>query len=136
MLQLKIGKLAQKTGISIDTIRYYERRGILPAPQRLASGYRIYSDAAVSRITMAKSLQALGFSLDEIVQNLADLDVGALDCESGEQRMQVVLQRVDHKINELMAVKSNIENLLAECRVGNCQFCEPKEALDEHVITD
>ncbi|PCI89089.1 MAG: hypothetical protein COB24_01010 [Hyphomicrobiales bacterium] len=119
---MKIGELAVKAAVSIDTIRFYERRGLLPEPERLASGYRVYSGAIVNRIIMIKSLKALGFNLDEIIQNLNDLDAGELNCESGEVRMEIVLQRVADKISELSAVKNDIEAALAECRAGNCRF--------------
>lgn len=119
---MKIGKLAVKAAVSIDTIRFYERRGLLPEPERLASGYRVYSAAIVNRIIMIKSLKALGFTLDEIIQNLRDLDAGELNCKSGEMRMEIVLQRVAGKISELMAVKNDIEAALVECRAGTCRF--------------
>lgn len=119
---MKIGELAVKAAVSIDTIRFYERRGLLPEPERLASGYRVYSGAIVNRIIMIKSLKALGFNLDEIIQNLNDLDAGELNCESGEVRMEIVLARVADKISELSAVKNDIEAALAECRAGTCRF--------------
>ncbi|MBL1421001.1 MAG: MerR family transcriptional regulator [Alphaproteobacteria bacterium] len=119
---MKIGKLAVKAAVSIDTIRFYERRGLLPEPERLASGYRVYSGAIVNRIIMIKSLKALGFNLDEIIQNLNDLDAGELNCESGEVRMEIVLARVADKISELSAVKNDIEAALVQCRAGTCRF--------------
>lgn len=121
---MKIGNLARKTGVSIDTIRYYERRGLMPEPARLPSGYRVYSQASVSRIVMAKSLQALGFTLDEIAHTLDELDAGGLDCETGEASMAMVLTRVETRIAELVAVRDNIEAVLADCRAGNCRFRE------------
>lgn len=121
---MKIGNLARKAGVSVDTVRYYERRGLLPKPQRLPSGYRVYSEVSVNRIVMAKSLQALGFTLDEIADNLADLDADDVNCEQGESRMQIVLDRVEARISELLTVKDNIEKVLDQCRSGNCHFSD------------
>lgn len=121
-MAMKIGKLASKAGVSVDTVRYYERRGLLPSPDRLPSGYRVYSDTTVNRIVMAKSLQALGFTLDEITLSFDDLDAGELDCEQGQSRMQKVLERVEARIADLHKVRSDIETVLAECRAGNCRF--------------
>ena len=64
--RMTIGRLAKKAGVGIDTIRFYERRGILPEPRRTASGYRLYRDDAVARIRFIRRAKELGFSLDEI----------------------------------------------------------------------
>jgi len=69
---LTIGKLARHGGVNIMTIRYYERRGLLPAPARTASGYRLYADDAVRRLQFIRQAQLLGFSLAEI-QDLLSL---------------------------------------------------------------
>ena len=69
---MKIGELAQRTQVNIDTVRYYERQGLLPAPQRLASGYRLYDQRDVSRLRFVRRAKALGFTLVEI-RELLDL---------------------------------------------------------------
>ena len=61
---MKIGEVAAGAGVSIDTVRFYERRGVLPEPERTASGYRTYTDASVERLRLARRLQSLGFTLD------------------------------------------------------------------------
>src|ERR1700680_2418885 len=73
---MKIGQLARDAAVSIDTVRFYERRGVLPRPQRQPSGYRTYSDATVGRIKLARALQALGLTLDEVIDALRAHDRG------------------------------------------------------------
>ena len=67
---MKIGQLARAAGVTVDTVRFYERRGVLPQAARLPSGYRVYTAATVERIRLARTLQALGFTLDEVVDAL------------------------------------------------------------------
>src|SRR2546423_14774756 len=71
---MKIGQVARDAGVTVDTVRFYERRGVLPVPEREISGYRRYAEDAADRIRLAKSLQALGFTLSEVVDSLAGLD--------------------------------------------------------------
>ena len=73
---MRIGQVAAESGVSIDTIRFYERRGILPAPSRTAAGYRVYVGAVVERLSLAKRLQGLGLTLDEIASALHERDEG------------------------------------------------------------
>ena len=67
---MKIGRVADAAEVSVDTVRFYERRGILPRPERTSAGYRTYTAATIERIRFAKQLQTLGFTLDEVVDAL------------------------------------------------------------------
>lgn len=73
---MKIGQVADEAGVSVDTVRFYERRGVLPAPDRMPSGYRTYTPAAVQRIRLARRLQTLGLTLDEVIGALHATDRG------------------------------------------------------------
>ena len=121
---LKIGQLASRSGVSIDTVRFYERRGVLPPPRRRESGYRQYSSATVERIRFTKSLQALGFSLDDIVAVLRDVDAGVATCEQQRPRFEAVLSRIDEKIAELQTVRRKLKSTLVRCGAGRCSFRE------------
>ena len=81
--------------MSVDTVRFYERVGVLPEPNRRPSGYREYEHDTVERIRLTRELQDLGLTLDEIVQALAAHDVGGATCESERWRLEVVRDRVD-----------------------------------------
>src|SRR6266487_5982261 len=89
---MKIGQVAREAGVSIDTVRFYERRGVLPAPERRPSGYRMFTETAVPRIRMARSLQSLGFTLDEVIDALRAHDAGGATCDSERWRLEAVVE--------------------------------------------
>jgi DNA-binding transcriptional MerR regulator len=121
---LKIGDVAKRAGVTVDTVRFYERRRVLPAPARRRSGYRQYSEATIERIRFAKSLQALGFTLDEVADVLGAVDAGVASCEGAQPRFEIVLARIDKKIGELSAIRRNLVATLKRCRDGSCTFLE------------
>ena len=119
---MKIGQVATEAGVSVDTVRFYERRGVLPAPQRRPSGYREYQQATVERIRMARALQQLGLSLEEVIDALHDHDAGRIDREEQLERLEAVLERIDAKITGLRKTRRSIRDTIDECRSGNCRF--------------
>lgn len=124
---MRIGHLAQLAGVSTDTVRFYERRGVLPAPRRLPSGYRDYTAATAERIRLAKALQAHGFTLDEVIDALHSMAAGTT-CADERWRMERVLERVDHTIVGLRALRRTVEDTLAACDAGACSFTEAAAA--------
>src|SRR5438105_511917 len=112
---MKIGELAREANVSVDTVRFYERRGLLAAPLRRPSGYRDYARSSVDRLRFAKELQCLGFTLDEIVDVLADVDRGAATCAAERKRFELVLARIDRKLTELRGVRRRLARTLARC---------------------
>lgn len=122
--ELKIGQVARRAEVSVDTVRFYERRGVIPAPSRRPDGYRAYPDATVQRIQLAKSLQALGFTLDEIIDALTSVDAGTASCESERWRFEAVLARIDDKLAELERVRAEVVEVIEGCRVGSCSIAE------------
>ena len=121
---MKIGEVARRAGITVDAVRFYERRGVLPEPARRASGYRQYSEATVERIRLAKSLQALGFTLDEVAEVLRAADDEMASCARERPRFEAVLARVDQKIAALTAIRRGLVATLKRCRAGNCTLLE------------
>jgi DNA-binding transcriptional MerR regulator len=119
---MKIGEVARRASVSVDTVRFYERRGILPAPPRRASGYRIYGEGAVERILLVKYIQALGVELDEIRSMLAMLDAGTATCGNQRPRFEAMLARIDREIAALRATRSKIVRLFADCEAGKCSL--------------
>lgn len=119
---MNIGKLASESGVSIDTIRFYERRGVLPEPMRSSSGYRIYAQDAVDRIRLARRLQALGLTLDEVIGALHAQDEGHASCETQRWRLEAALVRIETRIAELDRLRSDVADTLAECAAGACGF--------------
>jgi DNA-binding transcriptional MerR regulator len=121
---LKIGEVARRAGVSVDAVRFYERRGVLPKPLRRPSGYRQYSDATVERLRFTKALQALGFRLDEVALVLGDVDLGVASCAREAPRFAAVLTRIDERIVELRAVRRELRATLRRCGAGRCTFRE------------
>jgi DNA-binding transcriptional MerR regulator len=119
---MKIGEVAGEAGVTVDTVRFYERVGVLPPPARTASGYRDYTPGTVERIQLTRELQAIGFTLAEAVDALAAHDAGGATCESERWRLEAVLGRVDARIAELTALRGRIVQAQNACAAGHCMF--------------
>ena len=119
---MKIGQVAAEAEVTVDTVRFYERRGVLPPPQRRPSGYREYTPAAVERIRMARALQQLGFTLDEIIDALRAHDAGQTTGADHLWRLESVVDRIDTRIADLRRTRGTIIDTLTECRAGRCRF--------------
>ncbi|MGY3231701.1 MerR family copper efflux transcriptional regulator [Luteibacter sp. HA06] len=112
---LTIGRIAQSAGVAIDTIRFYEREGLLPEPRRRPSGYREYDQATVSRLRFIRRAKDLGFTLDEIRELLAlsaDRNEGV---EGVRERAAARLQAIDERIAELQRVRDGLSELVDAC---------------------
>ena len=127
MSAMTIGRLAKRTGVNIDTIRYYERNRLLPEPARRLSGYREYGPADVARLRFIMRAKDLGFSLAEIAELLllsADRDVRGV-----KRRAEAHLEQVEHKIKELQRVRrASAGTFPGESKVGmqNSRHCATK----------
>jgi DNA-binding transcriptional MerR regulator len=119
---VKVGEVAASAGVTVDTIRFYERRGVLPEPERRPSGYRDYAPETVERIQLARSLQRVGLTLDEIVDALHAHDTGNATCDSERWRLDVALERVDQRIAELRTIRRSIRRAQTACESGNCSL--------------
>jgi len=119
---MKIGELAKRANVSVDTVRFYERRGILPPAPRRSSGYRIYGDGTVERIHLVKYIQALGVELDEIRTMLTLLDAGTATCANQRPRFEATLARIDREIDALRRTRAKIVRLFAACESGKCSL--------------
>jgi DNA-binding transcriptional MerR regulator len=119
---VKIGQVAREAGVSIDTVRFYERRGVLPAAERTPAGYRSFTTASVERIRMARALQHLGFTLDEVIDALHAHDSGVATCESERWRLEVVVDRIDARIVDLQQTRRNTLKIIEDCRGGRCRL--------------
>ena len=122
---LTIGRVARAAGVGIDTIRYYEREGLLPAPARRISGYRDYTPDAVTRLRFIRRAKELGFTLPEIRELLAL----SADRERGvrgvKQRAVARLAEIDRRIRELKRVQRGLKNLIDACPGHGALECCP-----------
>jgi len=116
MQTLTIGRVARRAGVGVETVRYYERRGLIEQPPRPGgTGVRAYSDEVVRQIRFIRHAQDLGFTLNEIEELLtlrADPDA---DCAAVRERATVRLENVEHKIEQLVRIRSALERLIAAC---------------------
>ena len=113
MPSMTIGRLAKEAGVNIDTIRYYERNGLIPEPVRRPSGYREYETGDVRRLRFIGRAKQLGFTLAEIAELMslsADRDVGGV-----KRRAEQRLEQVEHKIKELQRVRRGLRTLIDAC---------------------
>ena len=117
---MKIGEVARRAGVRNDTIRFYERVGVLPRAERRESGYRSFTEATVRRIQFVKSLQALGFPLEEIVSLLREVDAGTARCAKEQPRLERVLARIDEKLLTLRRARRRLAQTIARCKSGEC----------------
>jgi Hg(II)-responsive transcriptional regulator len=116
MTPLTIGRLARRAGVNVETVRYYERRGLLPEPPRTEAGYRQYGPQALRRIRFIKRAQALGFTLEEI-GDLLELRVAPIsNCDAVEHRAKRAIARIDSKVAELDRMRSALSRLVEACR--------------------
>jgi DNA-binding transcriptional MerR regulator len=111
---MRIGQVAAQAAVNVQTLRYYERRGLMPATRRRASGYREYDPAAIGRVRFIKHAQALGFSLDDIGELLADTA-----CAHVQARAEQAIARLDAKMAELARMRTILVELTAACRQRN-----------------
>lgn len=129
---MTIGALARGAGVPIDTIRYYEREGLLPKPRRRESGYRDYDRGTVERLRFIRRAKALGFSLDDIRELLtlsADHEKGVRNVK---QRAEARLAKLELRIQELQHMRRGLKHLIAECPGrGDPDACPILHALTE-----
>ena len=122
---MKIGQLAREAGVSVDTVRYYERNGLLPEPERQASGYRAYRANDVQRLQFVRRAKALGFTLVEIRELLALSDHRDEDMAPLREVAKVKVQEIDAKLLELARIRAGLSTLLDACPGHGALACCP-----------
>ena len=125
---LTTSQLANSAGVNVETLRYYERRGLLPEPPRRASGYRQYSQDDVARLQFIKRAKELGFTLQE-VQELLNLRVDPdTPCAMVKRRADLKIIDIEAKLQSLKRIKKALNKLAATCSgrgpVGDCPILE------------
>ena len=126
---LPIGKLSARTGVNIETIRYYEREGLLSQPERSGGGFRLYSPATVDRLTFIRRARDLGFSLEE-VRRLFDLaDRKSRSCHNVHELASAHLTNVRAKLADLRRMARVLADLVEACHQGTVPDCPLLEAL-------
>lgn len=115
---ITIGQLAKNVGVNIQTVRYYERLKLLAPTARMPSGYRLYGTAEVQRLCFIKNAQALGFTLQEIMDLLNLRVSSAARCGDVQQKAAAKLAAVEVKVLDLQALARALRSLIRTCRAG------------------
>jgi Hg(II)-responsive transcriptional regulator len=135
---LTIGELAGTVGVNVQTVRYYERRGLLPKPKRRASGYREYMASDVARLEFIRRAQALGFTLSEIEQLLALRVDPRTTSDDVHRAVEEKIEAVEAKISDLTRIASALRKKAASCQahgpLGDCPFLDALESEDSNVL--
>ncbi|MGK8639152.1 MerR family transcriptional regulator [Brucella anthropi] len=128
---MQIGELARVSGVHLETIRYYEREGVLPRPARLANGRRVYSSADARRLGFIRHARELGFDLTQVRALLALQEEPEASCTEASRMAQTQLDSVESRIARLMVLREELRRMIAECRDGAVAECRVIEALTE-----
>jgi MerR family transcriptional regulator, copper efflux regulator len=126
---MRIGELARRAGVNVQTVRYYERRGLLSDPRRRAAGYREYTEGTLERLRFVRRAQELGFTLAEIEELLTlRLDPGTTAADV-KARAEAKIAQVEGKLRDLERIRHALAHLAGRCRggrglVGDCPLLD------------
>ncbi len=125
-----VGDLARATGTKVETVRYYERIGVLPEPARTGSGkYRSYTVQHLGRLSFIRRARELGFSLDQVRELLDLSDQKGRSCEAVDAIAREHLAEVVRKIRDLQALRKELDSIIGQCGHGTVAECQIIEAL-------
>ncbi|MEU4743936.1 heavy metal-responsive transcriptional regulator [Actinosynnema sp. NPDC023658] len=122
---MRVAQLADAVGIRPDTVRYYERAGLLAPPPRTAAGYRVYDEGAVDRIRFVRGCQRLGLTLREIADLLAVRDTGVCPCEPAEELLHRHIAELDAEVARLSALRDELTDMVRDLPSGHCPDIDP-----------
>ncbi|WP_206455226.1 MerR family transcriptional regulator [Aurantimonas marina] len=126
---MQIGDLSRCSGVHIETIRYYERVGVLPSPARQANGRRSYGEADAKRLGFVRHARSLGFDLAAVRALLALQQQPEASCAKASQIAQTQLEAVDSRIAQLLKLREELSRMVSECGRGVVAECRIIEAL-------
>jgi Cu(I)-responsive transcriptional regulator len=124
---MKIGELANATATKVETVRYYERIGLLSPPARTSANYRAYGSEHLARLSFIRRARDLGFALEAVRELLTLSDDRSQSCEAVDSIARVHLTEVERKIVDLTALRSELDRVVGACRhgtVGECKIIE------------
>ena len=136
MREFTIGELSQLTQVNIETIRYYEKIGIIPHPPRNSSGYRIYSTPHLERLSFVRRSRELGFSQPEVRKLLTLVDEHKYTCAEVREITATHLSTVRSKIKDLRKLEKALANMVSECDGGDIPDCPIVDTLSASPESD
>lgn len=126
---MKIGELARATSTKVETIRFYEKIGLLPAPSRTGANYRAYDQAQLVRLSFVRRARDLGFTLDQIRGLLALSDDRDQSCSAVDTVARQHVSEIDRKIADLRALRRELQEMLDQCSQETVSTCRIIESL-------
>lgn len=131
---MTIGELARRAGVAVPTVRYYERRGLLPAPRRTTSGYRAYAEDTLARLQFIRRAQELGFKLSEVGELLRLRLDPRTTAAAVKARADAKIADIDRRLLDLQRIRKALIHLTGQCRggrgpAGECPLLEALGAL-------
>lgn len=129
---MKIGELATATATKVETVRYYEKIGLLPPPARTAANYRAYGGEHLARLSFIRRARDLGFTLEAVRELLTLSDDKTQSCEAVDSIARVHLTEIDRKVRDLKSLRSELTRVLGSCSHGTVADCKIIETLAPH----
>ncbi len=124
-----IGNVARQAGISVQTVRFYEEKGLMPSPGRTRSGRRAYSSAEIDRLLFIRRARSLGFGLDQIAALLKSPDNPVQQCADADALAERALSEVREKIRDLSKIEASLAGLLSTCQSEGAGACRIIQAV-------
>ena len=126
---MKIGELASATSTKVETVRYYEKIGLLALPARTSANYRAYGNEHLARLSFIRRARDLGFTLEAVRELLTLSDDKARSCEAVDSIARVHLADIERKISDLAALRTELDRVIGSCRKGTVEDCKIIETL-------
>jgi len=126
--RMRIGEFSRKAGVSVDAVRFYERRGVLRLVPRTDGGYRTFDEDDLERVRLTKQLQKLGLTVEEVVDALTFHGAEGEACASERWRLEQVEARIATQMAELRRTRRLIRETLAACEAGRCHLVSVQDA--------
>jgi DNA-binding transcriptional MerR regulator len=130
-MSMTVARLADRAGITADTVRYYEKAGLLPEPPRTPAGYRTYDESTLERIRFIKDGQRLGLQLNEIAELLEIRDQGQCPCGHTRSLLERRLSEIRAEIESLRRIETDVKKMMSSEENGKFRWCCPPELLKD-----
>ncbi|MCK5778322.1 MAG: helix-turn-helix domain-containing protein [Rhodospirillales bacterium] len=133
---LTIGRVAEAAGCKVQTVRYYEQIGLIPAPPRTSGNQRVYDETAVHRLTFIRHARELGFPLQAIRDLISLSDHPDQSCAAADGIAKAQLGEVNRRIQSLIALRHELEHMIEQCKGGKIKDCRVIEVLSDHTLCE
>lgn len=133
---LTIGRVAEAAGCKVQTVRYYEQIGLIPAPPRSGGNQRLYDESAIHRLTFIRHARELGFPLQAIRDLISLSDDPNQPCDAVDETAKTQLIEVNRRIERLQALRHELKRMIHQCKGGRVADCHVLEVLSDHNLCE